>query len=315
MPSRLIMLGLALLGLIIAGGIWGLHGKTVQPDTVRKTELIHVATRPVLQERASVEHYTSPASPTSVDPREERRKATDYRQLMNLLLPLARAGSAPAQYELASALRYCDENIQSHFISPTTGQMKTQEDIRRLYGKLNENTRQLLEESYQRCQTFLADLSPLKTYSDWLDQSAKAGYPPAVFMQADLMLKPNLLSGDSAEIERARQLAISASASADPAVLFGMAEFVDLTGKTPEQAGQLISAWWLVACERGYDCSAQSDVARSTCTVDPQCANAPTVVEELQRVNGAKFDEIQQLAELIGAAIDSGDVHAIRKYL
>ena len=256
---------------------------------------------------------TRPGRP-AIDPRDARKKATDYRQLVNLLLPLANSGSAAAQYELASALHYCDVN--SHLlISRTTGAVKTPEEIHQLNMKLPENTQSLVEEAYQRCRSFTDDLSLLKTSSVWLDQAAKAGYPPATFMKADLLMQNHLVDGNSAALQQAKQQAIVASTSADPAVLFGMADFVDGAGKSREQAGQLISAWWLLGCESGYDCSAESDAIKGICTVDAQCANKPTVVEEIQRINGANFGEVQQLAEQIRAAVNSHDPEEINKYL
>ena len=134
-------------------------------------------------------------------------------------------------------------------------------------------------------------------------------------MNADLTLKTLVINGDSAAIEQVRKQAITSAMSSDPDVLFGMADFVAGTDKTPEQTGQLISAWWLLGCQSGYDCSANSDAIKGICTVDPQCANKPTIMEELQRLNGAKFGEVEQLAEQIRTAIDSGDPLAIRKYL
>jgi len=249
-----------------------------------------------------------------LDPRAERKRAKDYRTLVNVLLPLAKAGSASAQYEIASALHYCEQNLYAHFISRATRAPKTNEEIRRNYEKLDDVAQQQFSESYEDCHALLNDLDSLKSSTDWLDRAAEAGYPPAIFAQADLKLQTSVIKGDSAGIDQARQSAIFASTSADPEVLFGMATFVTGAGKTQTQAAQLMSAWWLVGCERGYDCSAQSEWIQSNC-IDPQCANKPTVVEELQRMNGAAFGEVQQLADQINAAIDSRDREEIKKYL
>jgi hypothetical protein len=228
---------------------------------------------------------------------------------------MANSGSAAAQYELASALHYCDENWYARFVSRSTGALRPPAEMHDLYSKLSENTQSRLDEAYQRCHSFSAELDLLKTSSDWLDRAAKAGYPPATFMKADLMLQAHLKDGDASAIQQARQSAISASTSGDPAILFGMADFVDGSEKSQEQAAQLISAWWLLGCESGYDCSPDSEAVRGICIVDPQCANKPTVIEELQRTNGANFGKVQQLAEQIKAAIDSRDPEAIKKYL
>ncbi len=159
-------------------------------------------------------------------------------------------------------------------------------------------------------------MAPLKAANDWLARAAKAGYQPAVFLQADLNLQADLIQGNAAKIEKARAAAIGAvSASADPSIVFGMADFVTGARKTRQRAAQLISAWELLGCERGYDCSAQSDVMLTTCNFDPQCQDKPTFVEHLEVINGAAFSNVQQLANEIGAAVDSHDPAPIKKYL
>ena len=228
---------------------------------------------------------------------------------------VANAGSAAAQYEIARALHYCDESWRTHFTSASTGAIKTPEEIHRLYEKLPANIQKLLNDANQRCQSFSDNLSLLKGSGDWLDKAAKMGYSPAIFMQADLMLKSNLITGDAAHIQQARQMALSAVTSADPEVLFGMGDFVDGTDKSFAQSTQLVAAWLLLGCERGNDCSAESDWIRANCTIEPQCDDNPTVIAELEREYGAKFPELQHLAEQIAAAVDSRDVEAIKKYL
>jgi hypothetical protein len=311
--SILVGLGIAFLGIV--SGAWRLHATRVQsPPPTPLIGQVPAATSSILRGSSTLSMASQPVTP--IDPRAERNKAKDYRQLVELLLPLAKAGSPAAQYELASTLHYCVVSWHQHFFSPSTGTARTPEEMRDLDAKLPENTRRQLNDAYQRCHSFSDNLSILNSASDWLDEAVNAGYPPATFMKADLTLKTLVMKGDSAAaIEQIRQQAISATMSADPDVLFGMADFVDGADKTREQTGQLISAWWLLGCRSGYDCSADSDAIEGICTVDPQCADRPTIVEQLQRVNGAKFGEVQQLAEQIKAAIDSGDPLAIKKYL
>jgi TPR repeat protein len=250
-----------------------------------------------------------------IDPLAERKKSKDYHQLVELLLPLAKKGSAPAQYEIASVLHYCDVNVHAHFVSHTGGAIKTQNDMRATLEKLDDNARKQYTESYQRCSGFLGDQSALNDSTRWLEEAAQAGYAPAKFMQADLMLQASLVARNSDQIDQARKLAIdAASSSADPDIVFGMADFVTGAGKTQDQTTRLMSAWWLAGCERGTDCSPQSEWILANC-LDAQCANQPTVVEELQRMNGANFGEVEQLAEGISNALNSHDPEALKKYL
>jgi hypothetical protein len=315
MSHRLIFISLSFAALGVIAGAWRLHATNWQPPVPAPTT---VSTTPIPRStRSTTQADDSPpkvSQSKAIKPRDARRAAADYRQLVELLLPLASSGSGSAQYELADVLRYCDEEWHAHLYAGT-GALRTPEQMRRLYASLPENTQALLQNANRRCHSFSENPDVLKTYSDWLEQAAKAGYPPAVFMKADLAMRSHLMDGDAAAIEQARQQAVNASTSADPDVLFGMTEFVSGTDKTQQQVGQLISAWWLLACQSGYDCGADSQAAQAICTVDPQCANKPTLVEYIQHINGARFGEVEQLAARIKEAIDSHDTEAINKYL
>jgi hypothetical protein len=283
MSRKLTFMSVGLIVLASVAGIWRLHAIRVQSPSLAANSLL------ARSAAASVVHHDHGDSVSArdtqwvvaIDPRAERRKATDYRQLVNLLLPLAKTGSAAAQYEVASALRYCKESWHAHIFS-ATGAARTPEEMRQLYANLPANTQSLLNEADQRCHSFLSDVNLLNSSNDWLDRADKAGYPPAIFMKADLMMVAHLKDGDGAAVLR---------------------------------AGQLISAWWLLGCEKGYDCGPESDAMKGICTVDPQCANKPGFVENLERINGAKFGEVQQLAEQIKAAVESGDQEEIKNYL
>ena len=321
MSYRLLFLVSGIVGLAVAASIWGVHSKSVQaPPRVDESGLVSDAWHPTAQGAMHLSQFSQPAA--SIDPRAERRKATDYQQLVNLLLPLANASSPEAQYALASTLHYCDEMLHGYFTNHSTGTARTLEDAERAYAKLpyaglSNNMTPHLIEIYQRCHALFVDPKSLRASNNWLDRAARANNPAAIFMQADLMRQANLLKGDPQEADTARSLAIEASATGDPDAVFGMIDFVSGTdsARTPEETGKLMSAWELAGCERGFDCSAQSEWINANCTSDPQCANKPTVVEELQRIYGAKFGEVQQIAEQIGAAIDSHDPNKIKKYL
>jgi TPR repeat protein len=307
---------LSLICLAVSAGVWRMYAFRTHPPRAATTLVSAPGQPPLDAAQRTVISNRSLQPRLAIDPSAARRKATDYLQLVKLLLPTAKEGSPAAQYEVAKALKYCDQNWHaSSFFSPKTGVPRTSDEMQQLFTKLPENTQSLLKVADRRCRSFLEDLPLLKTANDWLDQAAKAGYAPATFMKADMAMKSHLMDGDTAAIQRAREQAIIASASGDPEVLAGMVDFVESGNRNPQQVGQLISAWWLLACNSGYDCSANSEVAKGFCTVDAQCANKVSLLEDLERVNGAKFGEVQLLSEQIGAAIGSRDPELIRKYL
>jgi hypothetical protein len=313
MWRRWTLVGVGLAVFAAVAGTWRLHAIDGQSHRITsKGSSPTVASVPASQ-TSNADPPASHAEPI-IDPHEARKKATDYRQLVKQLLPLANSGSLAAQFEISDALNYCSKN--SHLlVSRTTGTVRTPEEIHELDAKLPANTQSLVEAAYQRCRSFVGDQNLLETSSAWLDQAAKAGYSPAVFMQAQQKMQSHLVDGNSAALQEARQQAVIASISGDPGVLFGMSNFVDGDGKPREQAAKLVSAWWLLGCETGYDCSPESEAIKGICTVDAQCANKPSVVEEIQRINGANFVEVEQLATQIKAALDSRDPEQIKKFL
>jgi len=118
MSRKLTFIGLAgLVALVTVATTWRLHASRVQSPAVVAANIVlsSAAPSPTLQAANADGHV--PQLVSTVDPREARRKATDYRQLVNLLLPLAKSGSAAAQYEVASALHYCEENWHARIFS------------------------------------------------------------------------------------------------------------------------------------------------------------------------------------------------------
>jgi hypothetical protein len=248
------------------------------------------------------------------DPRAARKQATNYKEFVDQLLPRARAGSVQAQYELANALYYCEEIMQGSYVDSSTGRIKSLEQVQRANEKFPEMIQRQVGLEYERCHGFFDSPGELNNSKYWLDEAANAGSPAAKFMQAELAHRMGLLNGTVQDTKIAQQ-AIDASLSGDPDVLFGMAAFVDGSQKTPQQAADLISAWWVLGCEKGFDCSSTSEWIKANCLYDPQCANQPSVLEELQRIHGARFGEIQYLADQIGEAVASHSPDAVSKFL
>ena len=195
-----------------------------------------------------------------------------------------------------------------------TDRPRTEEDLRRLRSYQDDRGRMRIDEANQRCHSFTnTDLQ--NESARWLALAVKASYPPAVFLDANLSLANSFIAKDKAGQEAARQQAIHASMSKDPNILFGMANFVT-TGSSASMGPDLrVSAWRLLGCQSGFDCSAGSNVVKSICGNDPQCANNETMIEYLQRTTGAKFGEIQLQASQIKAALDAQDAEAIEKFL
>ncbi len=161
-------------------------------------------------------------------------------------------------------------------------------------------------------------------WTSWLDKASTAGYPPAQSLKADVSRRAELM-GDAANAAAgdlvpptagpARDLALAAVLSGDPDSIFEMMNFVDGTKHSTEDYGILAAAWGLLACQRGYDdCGPSSEWLRSVCSWDVQCADDNSVTDSLKRQFGDRFDDVQNIANSIGLAIDQKDQKAVESF-
>jgi hypothetical protein len=267
--------------------------------------------------------------------RAQLRESRNYAEFVRGLAGAAAAGDPIAQYLTARALKYCNDsaNLHKSFRNPD-GSQRTRNEIEIRIGKYPSGLQQEILEAYDRCQNFMVDTSQTDAttaWASWLDKASAAGYPPAqslkadVSRQADLMRDAsnaanadNLSSGDVVPptMGQARDLALTAVLSGNPDSIFEMMNWVDGTKHSTEEYGVLSGAWGLLACQRGYDdCGASSQWLRSVCSWDVQCADDNSVIDSLRRQFGDRFDDVQNLANSIGLAIDKKDQKAVETFL
>lgn len=287
--------------------------------------------------RPPVTRAWSDFSPTSTTPlvpsarafdlRTQFRKSQNYAALVREFSALATAGDPTAEYLTARALKYCSDTIRLHFRNPE-GLARTRNEVEVRVGKYPNGLQQEILEAYDRCHEFLADSSQsdsMSVWASWLDKSSAAGYPPAESLKADLSREADLMhdaaSASGGDIVPptygpARNLALRAVLSGNPDSIFEMMNWVDGTKHSMDESADLLGAWQLLACQRGYDdCGPTSEWLRSTCNWDPQCADDSSVTDSLKRRFGSRFDDVQNLANSIGLAIDQKNQQAVESYL
>jgi hypothetical protein len=272
---------------------------------------------------------TTPLVPSAraFDLRAQFRKSQNYAALVREFSAQATAGNPTAEYLTARALKYCSDTIRLHFRNPE-GLAKTRNEVEVRVGKYPIGLQQEILEAYDRCHEFLADSSQsdlMLAWENWLNKSSAAGYPPAESLKADLSRQADLMhdaaSASAGDIVPptygpARDLALRAVLSGNPDSIFEMMNWVDGTKHSMDESADLLGAWQLLACQRGYDdCGPTSEWLRSMCNWDPQCANDSSVTDYLMRRFGSRFDDVQNLANSIGLAIDQKNQQAVEYYL
>jgi hypothetical protein len=270
-----------------------------------------------------------PPSTSRMNLRIQFRESANYAEFVRRLAGSAAAGDTIAQYLTARALKFCNDsaNLHKSFRNPD-GSLRTRNEIEVRVGKYPLVLQQEILDAYDRCQEFLADTSKTDAttaWEGWLDKASAAGYAPAQSLKADVTRQAELMR-DAANASAgdvvpptagpARDLALKAVLSGDPDSIFEMMNWVDGTKHSTEDYGDLVGAWGLLACQRGYDdCGSTSEWLRSVCSWDVQCANDNSVIDSLKRQFGNRFNDIQTLATTIGQAIDKKDQAAIESYL
>ncbi len=303
---------------IVAVSVWALHGEVLAPERLRHVP-DHTPPVGAAVDNAPLSNVRRSTTQTQLTLRERFRASRDYAEFIRRIEPAARAGDVEAEFLVAEALKYCDENVK-RFFRTRKGAERSLDDAQLKWAHMPAGYQHEIVDVYDRCQAFLADpeMSGTATpWRPWLDKAAAAGYAPAQAEKADgLRVAASLGDGaDPAGQEQARALALLAVKSGDPDAVVKMANWVSGKDRSPEEYGDLVSAWQLLACQRGYDCGPRSEWLRSMCNWDPQCADGQSVEEYLQRQLGSRYDEVRKLAAAIGNAVDEKNTAAIQPYL
>ena len=255
------------------------------------------------------------------------RDSRNYTKFVRTIAAAAAAGDPSAEYFTAIALKYCGANLELYF-RQSDGSFRTLDEAQVRFGILPASVLDEIVDTYDRCHEYMIDpgeKDPTSAWKSWLDRASAAGYPPAESLEADVLREAALMR-DSANTSGgnvvpptmgpARDLAMRAVMSGDPASILEMSNWVDGAKHSLANSEDLVAAWQLLACRRGFDdCGSNSELLRASCNVDPQCADDSSVVDSLKRVFGTRFEDIQNLANAIGLAIDQKNPKAVESYL
>jgi len=288
--------------------------------TVERTDAIPNVSSKSASTRSSASQLSTP----TLD--ERFRKSKDYAHFVAEIRPMASAGNLEAQYLTAKALRWCAQTMHLYFIRPN-GEVRTLDEAQaRFAARPIGITQQDLGTIYSRCEGFLESPEIRKStdsWSEWLDKSADGGYPAAIAQRAanlesQLLQESNssltYLARDVDAEAQAKELALSAAESGDPEAIFLMSDWVRTGDRTEDETATLMSAWKILACQKGYDCGPNSDWMLSVCNWNPQCVGG-TYVDYLQSQLGSQYDDALRLAKSINEAITAKDAQILRSYL
>jgi len=241
----------------------------------------------------------------------------DYGALIDKLLPLAEDGNAKAQYDVYEATTYCQERVRFYFTR--RGRRLTLEEG--LAWAIERNVSyETAQAVHKQCGKFLEmDPKDQSGAVNWLNAAAKQGYAPAQSALAAKILEDQQRRGfasasgiataaSTESLDRtksATELLREAVKSRDPEVLFTIGEMIPLIHPTAAEVDSERLAWMALACERGFDCSAQAEWVVASClSAECQSINSPNEVVRI--LAGDRWIEVRARARELGASLDAG---------
>ena len=260
------------------------------------------------------------STPTSY--KESFAEARNYWEYAHKILPAAKAGDADAQFYLARLMERCSEDNKMYF-QHKGATLNVDEALQ--YAVKRNLPVERVQTIYERCHEFQnQDLTELGDATDWLAKATESGQPLAqtntatkIFMhdrQANFaaaggVLDPGPSIGAGMD---PRDLLRAAVESKDPEVLFDIGSLQGtLTQATPTDEKTTRYAWWLVACQRGFDCSTKAEWVINSCNNAPICASANSPGDLVRTFSGDNWPDVQQRAMEINAKLDAGQWDAL----
>jgi hypothetical protein len=263
------------------------------------------------------------------------RNAKDYAEFTHKIRAEAEAGDGNAQYYMQKALHYCDDRLSSFFHvnskRPRTLDEARADEVRMGSSKHPEMMQQEITAVYERCHTFLEDAEvrpELKQWTAWRDKAADNGVPAAESLKAQELWQQYLTAqygqdsthADPATPGKVHELILNALQSGDPQVFWNMADLMkdqsDLSTQASREKWVMIdNAWQLLACQRGFDCSAQAEWLRVACSTGLVCTPGETGQQLLEQMSSDHWDHVKAMANEIGAAVDAKDEAKLPTYL
>jgi hypothetical protein len=248
----------------------------------------------------------SPAPPE--DYAAQLLAASDYLEFGRSLLPAARSGDHAAQFYIFRALEYCTMEYRAYFGRGPV--WRTLDDAMQLATTRWPYDSELVRTVYSRCHTLVeTGATEFGEREEWLRMASDGGYPLAQVTHAQNQWRAKSGADDEATLAARRRLAGQALRSRDPAVVSAIADVI----LVPEGQGYEwdFLAWRLAACQRGFDCSRQSDFVKWTCYADTNCQPYETATDLIRRVTGNDFPDVEARARWINEKLDAGDWEAL----
>jgi hypothetical protein len=256
--------------------------------------------------------------------------SSNYEAFARSAIDAARAGNPDAQYALYRALNYCELDYRAYF--EMGGKTRTIDEALQLASTTPGMSVEAIQLAYDRCHDLREHgAAQWGDAQEWLARATDGGHPVAqatsalqliLRQETRIQLAPGGGRVASKEAKAREQdpheLLLAAVQSRDPAVLWqiGQMQGVLKSAHGPSTDGAAEGryprmndtfAWWLVACERGYDCSEHAEWYRNLCRYGPDCRPGESAVEFMRReAQVQNLYDLDQRMQEISERLDAG---------
>jgi hypothetical protein len=247
---------------------------------------------------------------------EALKRSHSYLEFVRSTIDAARSGDRDAQYYLGKAIAFCDETYRSHF--ERKGRILALDEALAYAAQMHKSNG-LTQSIYDRCHDLKEQsAADFGNGTDWVARAASAGQPAAQATMAVLTFSQEAVRasgsapGDSVPATTVVDKGADSRAQLQAAVESGDPEALWKIGVAQGFLNQSFSdkvknqlAWWLVSCQRGYDCSSGADWIELECQDDTYCTDGISGIDYIRKGSGADWPEVQQRAQDINAKLKS----------
>jgi hypothetical protein len=244
-------------------------------------------------------------------------KAENNLEFIRQIYADAHDGDAEAQFQLFSALEYCERYYLFYFVRGDS--RKTLDEALAWATRSPGTSAEEAREVHRRCQE-LVDKHPNEfgRSGTWLARAADGGHPEAQLVRAERLLMPLGQADDSTQTidpqrledrrTEAKELLLKGLERKDPSAVWKVGDLQDpLTGRSQE-ADKDQWVWRLAACKLGYDCSQTAHWYQIMCRFDYNCQPHESGVDLILRASEVTYPDVDLLSDELVEKIKKGDL-------
>lgn len=233
----------------------------------------------------------------------------------------AQSGDAEAQYQLFSALKYCERLYSFYFVR---GKHRKTLDEALAWATQSPGTSvEEAREVHRRCEDLMENHTNEFGRADgWLAAAVEGGHPEAQLVQAEQVLVASALplhgdaraakeNVDQDDVTKAKDFLWQGLKRKDPSAVWKIGDLQIALHGDVEATDKDQWVWRLAACKLGYHCSQAADWYQFMCRFDYNCQPHESGVDLILRASAATYPDVDLLSDRLVEKINKGDLSGL----